>query len=136
MVYNGCGVALPRTSVSSVTIAVALLAIWGAVHGRSPFIAPESAHNVPSIQAFLRFFAAPFMILAVLVEEQEQIKQALANERARMSDAVDGDLTVYGRASTWRRSAMVLQGPTQLVLPWHFLSVNRSPAASDRAPTV
>ena len=38
------------TGVSSATIAVAFFAIWGAVHGRGPFIAPESAHNVPSIR--------------------------------------------------------------------------------------
>jgi signal transduction histidine kinase len=75
------------TGVSSATIAVAFFAIWGAVHGRGPFIAPESAHNVPSIQVFLLFVAAPFMVLAVLVEEEEQIKQELANERARLIEA-------------------------------------------------
>ena len=67
------------TGVSSATIAVAFFAIWGAVHGRGPLIAPASAHNVPSIQLFLLFVAAPFMVLAVLAEEEEQIKQELAD---------------------------------------------------------
>lgn len=85
------------TGVSSATIAVAFSAIWGAVHGRGPFIAPESAHSVPSIQVFLLFVAAPFMVLAVLVEEEEQIKQELANERARLIDAQEKERTRIAR---------------------------------------
>ena len=75
------------TGVSSAAIALAFLAIWGAVHGRGPFVAPESAHNVPSIQVFLLFVTAPFLVLAVLAEEEEQIKQELANERTRLIGA-------------------------------------------------
>ena len=85
------------TGVSSVTIAVAFLALWGAVHGRGPFVAPESTHDVPSIQVFLLFCAAPFMVLAALVEEQEQIKQELANERARLIEAQEEERTRIAR---------------------------------------
>jgi PAS domain S-box-containing protein len=65
------------TGVSSLTIVVAFLAIWGAVHGSSPFVGPQSVHNVPSIQIFLLFLAAPFMVLAVVVEEHKQSRRDL-----------------------------------------------------------
>ena len=58
------------------------------------------------------------------------------NRESNAGRMSEGDSTVYGRASTWPVSAMVLQDPTQLVLPWHFPSVNCCPAASYRAPTV
>ena len=65
------------TGVSSAMIGVAFLALWGAVHGRGPFIVPESAHGVPSIQVFLLFVAAPFMVLAVVVDEHNESLEAL-----------------------------------------------------------
>jgi signal transduction histidine kinase len=85
------------TGVSTAAIAVAFLAIWGAVHGRGPFIAPQSTHNVPSIQVFLLFFVAPFMVLAVLAEEEGQIKQELANERARLIEAQEKERSRLAR---------------------------------------
>jgi len=65
------------TGVSSLTIVVASLAIWGAVHGSGPFVGLESVRNVPSIQVFLLFLAAPFMVLAVVVEEHKQSQRDL-----------------------------------------------------------
>ena len=75
------------TGVSSLMIAVAFLAIWGAVHGRGPFVAPESVHNVPSIQVFLLFIAAPFMVLAVVTDEREKSRHSLreSEERFRLA---------------------------------------------------
>jgi PAS domain S-box-containing protein len=75
------------TGVSSVAIAVAFLAIWGAVQGRGPFIGQESANNVPSIQVFLLFVAAPFMVLAVVVEEHTQSQVALRQSEAYLAEA-------------------------------------------------
>ena len=75
------------TGVSSVAIAVAFLAIWGAVQGRGPFVGQESANNVPSIQVFLLFVAAPFMVLAVVVEEQTQSQLALRRSEAYLAEA-------------------------------------------------
>jgi signal transduction histidine kinase len=75
------------TGVSSLTIAVAFLAIWGAVHGRGPFAGPQSSHNVPSIQVFLLFVAAPFMVLAVVVEERKRVEQALASVNRKLIEA-------------------------------------------------
>src|SRR5262249_53676338 len=63
--------------ISSAVIVVAFLSIWGAVHGRGPFIERGALNNVFSIQLFLIFTATPFMILAALVEERERAEAAL-----------------------------------------------------------
>ena len=63
------------TGVSTSAIAIAVLAIWGATHGRGPFIASRPLDNVLSLQLFLFFAAAPFMVLAAVVEENKQASE-------------------------------------------------------------
>jgi two-component system, sensor histidine kinase and response regulator len=65
------------TGVSSSAIAIAVLAIWGATHGRGPFIESRPLNNVFSLQLFLFFTAAPFMVLAAVVEENKQASEQL-----------------------------------------------------------
>src|SRR5215469_5144425 len=48
---------------------VALLSIWGALHGHGPFTETDPVNRVFSLQLFLLFTTVPFMLLAVLVEE-------------------------------------------------------------------
>jgi PAS domain S-box-containing protein len=80
------GLRFGTTGVSSLTIVLAFLAIWGAVHGGGPFVGPESVQNVPSIQVFLLFVAAPFMVLAVVVEEHKKSQRdlRLSEDRLRL----------------------------------------------------
>jgi PAS domain S-box-containing protein len=77
------------TGVSSVAIAVAFLAIWGAVQGRGPFVGSESVNNVPSIQVFLLFVTAPFMVLAVVVEQHKQSQLALRQSEDKLRLLLD-----------------------------------------------
>ena len=65
------------TGVSSAAIAIAVLAIWGATHGRGPFIGSQPLNSVSSLQLFLFFTAAPFMVLAAVVEENKQASEQL-----------------------------------------------------------
>src|SRR5215469_9601675 len=65
------------TGVSSSAIAIAVLAIWGATHGRGPFIESQPLNNVSSLQLFLFFTAAPFMVLAAVAEENKQASEQL-----------------------------------------------------------
>lgn len=65
------------TGVSTAMIVVALLAIWGAVHGRGPFTGQDSLDSVLSLQLFLLFATAPFMVLAVIVEERKRAEEGL-----------------------------------------------------------
>jgi PAS domain S-box-containing protein len=69
--------------VSSAVIVVAFLSVWGAVHGRGPFIEPEPINKVLSLQLFLFFTAAPFMVLAALVEEHKRAEEALRESKER-----------------------------------------------------
>ena len=65
------------TGVSSSAIAIAILALWGAAHGRGPFIESRLLSNVLSLQLFLFFMVAPFMVLAAAVEENRQSSERL-----------------------------------------------------------
>ena len=100
------------TGVSSAMIGVAFLALWGAVHGRGPFIVPESAHGVPSIQAFLLLVAAPFMVLAVVVDEHNESLEALrsSEERFRLA-AQAGKMFAY----EWDAATDVIQRSPEFV---------------------
>jgi len=63
--------------VSTSMIVVAFFSIWGAVHGRGPFTASDPLQQVMSVQVFLLLAAAPFMVLAAVVEERRQTEEAL-----------------------------------------------------------
>jgi signal transduction histidine kinase len=60
--------------VSTSMIVIAFCSIWGAVHGRGPFTGSNPLHSILSLQLFLLFAAAPFTLLAVVVEEREQAR--------------------------------------------------------------
>jgi PAS domain S-box-containing protein len=62
---------------------VALVSIWGAVHGRGPFIETDPINRVFTLQLFLLFTAVPFMTLAVLVEERKRQEGVLRESEER-----------------------------------------------------
>ena len=65
------------TGVSTSAITIAVLAIWGTTHGRGPFIDSGAGNSVSSMQLFLFFTTAPFMVLAAIVEENKQASEQL-----------------------------------------------------------
>lgn len=75
--------------ISTSMILVALLSIWGAVHGRGPFTTSEPVTNVMSLQLFLFFTAATFMLLAVLMEEQKRSEGAFRESEKRFRLVAD-----------------------------------------------
>ena len=75
------------TGASTSASIVALLSIWGAVHGRGPFTESDSINRVFSVQAFLLFTAAPFMVLAVLSEEGQKAEEALHQSEKELLEA-------------------------------------------------
>ena len=88
----------PR-GVSTSIVAIAFCSIWGAVHGRGPFTGPEPVRNVLSLQVFLIFAAAPFTLLAVVVEEREQarlvereLSKRLISEQEKERSRIAGEL--------------------------------------------
>ncbi len=79
------------TGVSTSMIVIALLAMWGVVHGRGPFAGPKPLDDVLSLQLFLLLTTAPFMVLAVIVEErkgtEEELRESEAKFRSVFRDA-------------------------------------------------
>jgi PAS domain S-box-containing protein len=71
------------TGVSTSVILVAFLSIWGATHGRGPFTESQHVNNLLSLQLFLFFAAAPFMVLAVLVEERKAAADELGESEEK-----------------------------------------------------
>ncbi|HEY6369316.1 MAG TPA: MASE1 domain-containing protein, partial [Candidatus Sulfotelmatobacter sp.] len=68
---------------SSATI-VALMSIWGAVHGRGPFTEADPINRVLSLQLFLFCTSIAFMVLAVLVEERKIAQHELSESEERL----------------------------------------------------
>lgn len=73
---------------TSATI-VALLSIWGAVHGRGPFAGGDPVARVFLLQLYLLFTAIPFMVLAALVEERKQADGELRESEERLRLAIE-----------------------------------------------
>jgi PAS domain S-box-containing protein len=69
--------------VSNSVIVIAFLSIWGAVHGRGPFTQAGHLENLLSLQLFLLFSAAPFMVLAALVEERKETEMDLRESEGK-----------------------------------------------------
>jgi PAS domain S-box-containing protein len=82
-----CTLRFGSTGVSTSMIAIAFVAIWGAIHGRSPFTGPGPLINLLSLQLFLFFTAAPFMALAALVEERNDAEQTLRQRDTELNEA-------------------------------------------------
>jgi PAS domain S-box-containing protein len=70
---------------STSMVVVAFLSVWGAARGRGPFTGQGGLANALSLQLFLFFAAIPFMVLAVLVEEEKQTRRELVAERAQLA---------------------------------------------------
>jgi PAS domain S-box-containing protein len=82
--------------ISSSTVLVSFLAIWGAVHARGPFADQGSLKGMLSLQLFLVFAALPFMVLAALAEERKIASRELkeSEERFRLA-AQAGKMYAY-----------------------------------------
>ena len=68
---------------------VALMSIWGAVHGRGPFTETDPINRVLFLQLFLLFTSMPFMVLAVVVEDRKCAQDELRTSEERLRLAMD-----------------------------------------------
>jgi len=60
--------------VSTSTIVISFMSIWGAIHGQGPFTGREPFGDFLSLQLFLILAATPFMTLAAVVEDRERAR--------------------------------------------------------------
>jgi signal transduction histidine kinase len=70
--------------ISAAMLVVTFEAIWGAMHGRGPFLLQSPAENALALQMFLIVTGTPLMFLSVLLEDEKRSHQALreAHEEA------------------------------------------------------
>jgi PAS domain S-box-containing protein len=89
---------------------VAIFSIWGEVHGHGPFNGMDSINNVLSLQLFLLFTAAPFMVLAALVEEHQQDALVLRESEKRFRLLADSSPALIWMSGTDKLCIFFNQG--------------------------
>jgi len=85
------------TGVGTAATMVALLSIWGALHGRGPFLERDPIDRVLSLQLFLWFAVIPFMILAAQVEERRRAEKELQGVSQKLIEAQEQERTRIAR---------------------------------------
>lgn len=75
--------------MSASMLAITILAIWGTMLGRGPFLTQTPADNALALQLFLLMAATPLLLLAVAIDDERRSKEALRVSEKRMSLAVE-----------------------------------------------
>jgi two-component system, LuxR family, sensor kinase FixL len=70
-------------------LVITILAIWGTMHGRGPFLTQTPAENAFALQLFLLVAITPLMLLAVAIQDERRSKEALRVSEERMSLALE-----------------------------------------------
>jgi PAS domain S-box-containing protein len=75
--------------VSACALGITVMAIWGVVSGRGPFVSESPTVNVLQLQVFLIATSLPYLLLSSLVQQQSQTMSAVRREVAQreLSDA-------------------------------------------------
>jgi len=81
---------------STALFVVTAFAIWGAVHGRGPFLTSSPAENAVSIQLFLIVFAIPLLVLAAVIQERRHAEDLARASEERLSLALEA-----AQVGTW-----------------------------------
>jgi signal transduction histidine kinase len=75
--------------MSAAMVAITMLAIWGTMQGRGPFLTQAPAENALDLQMFLLMVATPLVLLAVAISDERRSKDALRVSDERMNLAVE-----------------------------------------------
>jgi two-component system, LuxR family, sensor kinase FixL len=75
--------------ISASTLVITILAIWGTMQGRGPFLTQTPSENALALQLFLLMAGTPLMLLAVAIDDERRSKEALLDSEARMSLAAE-----------------------------------------------
>ncbi len=75
--------------ISASMLVITMLAIWGTMQGRGPFLTQTPSENALALQLFLLMAATPLMLLAVAIDDERRSKEALRVGEERMSLAAE-----------------------------------------------
>ncbi len=75
--------------ISASMLVITMLAIWGTMQGRGPFLTQTPSENALALQLFLLMLATPLMLLAVAIDDERRSKEALLVSEERMSLAAE-----------------------------------------------
>jgi signal transduction histidine kinase len=107
---------------STSILVVTFLSIWASAHGRGPFSRQTQLDPVLSLQLFVLFAAASFMVLAALLEERKRAEEALNGMSRKLIEAQEKERNRIGRDlhdDVCQRLALLANGLQQIkeVLP-------------------
>ncbi len=75
--------------MSASLLLVTVMAIWGTMHGRGPFLLESPSENAFALQSFILVVAAAALLLAVAIEDERRSKERLRLTEQRMSMAAE-----------------------------------------------
>ncbi|HEX7968697.1 MAG TPA: PAS domain-containing protein [Stellaceae bacterium] len=107
---------------SGAIFVVTLMAVYGAMQGRGPFVAATAEETVLKLQVFLAVMSAPFIILAALIEERQRASEevSLAEQKLQMIlDNTPASIYAMDRAGRYilanRRARIVASLPPDFI---------------------
>jgi PAS domain S-box-containing protein len=101
------------TGVSTSVTVIAVLAIWSATHGQGPFVESGPLNSVLSLQLFLLFAAAPFMVLAAVVEQDKQASEQFFRSIFENAQIPINFFSIDGREAFSNRACQEMLGCTE-----------------------
>ena len=75
--------------ISASVLVITMLAIWGTMQGRGPFLTQTPMENALALQLFILMAATPLTLLAVAIDDESRSKEALRVSEERMSAAAE-----------------------------------------------
>jgi two-component system, LuxR family, sensor kinase FixL len=70
-------------------LVITMLAIWGTMQGRGPFLQQSPSENALALQLFILMASTPVILLAVAIDDERRSKEALRVSEERMSLTVE-----------------------------------------------
>jgi two-component system, LuxR family, sensor kinase FixL len=78
-----------RGGISGSMLVITILAIWGTMQGRGPFLTQAPSENALALQLFILMAATPLLLLAAAIDDERRSKEALLASEERMSLAAE-----------------------------------------------
>jgi len=75
--------------MSASVLLITIMAIWGTMQGRGPFLEQAPAENALALQLFVLMAATPLLLLSVAIDDERRSKEALRVSEQRMSLAAE-----------------------------------------------